>query len=364
MSCLAAIAWLNHQSPSRVSFVEDVPFTADGMSRITFDVAYKCEVIRTKAADRMLHVCATANRKFLSSTLQTERARYVVGGKDGLENHTNNFFGYDILRRQWECLSALPWTRSAVGTCAVGNRLVVMGGWKNGDVGSADIDEYNVFGSKWVGSTAKLSVANWNLTACADDQGGVYATGGHNSVLEKHFASPRVCSVMLKSDHFKRRDAVSVFDKNRNAIFVVGGRDFESTSEDFDSIVKYDISNNKCSQIGRMTTARSDLAVALVGDDLYMIGGFGDDKSLAVVEIFNLHTGKTCAAPSSMIRSRHGCNATTLDSSMLLCVLGGYGTWSAMSSVQTMDVREGKWLTGVIVPDMPHATCFFGFACV
>lgn len=266
---------------------------------------------------------------------------YVLGGGE-----SRRFQTYDVSRRFWTVEADLPWTRHEAGAGVLANRLVVLGGRRDGTFNFTDIEEYDSSASEWLARPTALQEGRCNMAVCTNGQD-AYAIGGLNydvsSVVERfNAASNRVTTLTHLTS--PRHSSAAVFAAN--SIYVAGGC---STEHWLDCIEQYDVVANRWSQVARLSAGRRDLAATLSGDDLYLAGGIisaVSDASVRTVEIFNIRTGQIRQA-RDLIFARGICFAATIDDGNVVCVLG-----EGTRQVQTYDVREGRWSTGVMVPDM------------
>lgn len=96
-------------------------------------------------------------------------------------------------------------------------------------------------------------------------------------------------------------------------------------------IEHYDPRKNQWSVVSPMVTRRLQFDVAVVGGNLYVVGGRDGLKTLNTVECYNPRTKQWSPVPS-MSTHRHGLGVATLNGP--LYAVGGHDGWSYLSTVE------------------------------
>ena len=124
-------------------------------------------------------------------------------------------------------------------------------------------------------------------------------------------------------------------------LLAVGGFNFQDRA--LSSVECFDPSTRVWSNIAALSTARSSLAVAVLGDKLYAIGGYdSQDQRLSSVECLDLSVPNsqwTTVAP--MTSPRYGMGAVVTGGKIYIA--GGYGSSRSIECFDPSDGPAGRW---------------------
>lgn len=270
---------------------------------------------------------------------------YVVGNVGGEEIGGSVLIMYDILHRKWTSAKELPWHRSWAAGIIIESSFALVGGYKNEKL-TADVDQYNDETNTWTDSGFQLDPARF-AHACCSVAGHHYCAGGwvepHNDAYNPINRAAVACIPVVTYGL-------------QTSIIIAGGRNLDNTASNV--IQNWYPASNEIKQLTTMDAPREALGGAAAGDDIYLIGG-GYGSGSTCVEIFNICTG-TIRRGTSLLAKRYGCTATTINNGNVICVFGNLSTRDR--SVDVMDIREGAWSSGVIIPNLPKAIGFCAFA--
>jgi hypothetical protein len=170
---------------------------------------------------------------------------------------------------KWEQLPSLNGPRAAGAATVVGDRIVVVGGQRDGRL----LDTTEVFdGKKWsIG--AKIPTPREHLAAASDGRF-AYAVGGRNLSADKNSAAlerydPGTDSWQRLPDMQTARGGLGAAIADGHLI-AVGG---ENATDALDDVESYGIATRKWSRLPSMRTPRHGIAVAALDRTLYALGG-------------------------------------------------------------------------------------------
>lgn len=127
--------------------------------------------------------------------------------------------------------------------------------------------------------------------------------------------------------------------------------------------ILYDTKTNVCFTIDPMPTYSYDFACAMVGDDIYVIGGKGQRGFLSSVFVYNTISETWREAPS-LPKKLHSSDASVAGGRWIIVSGGKHGnfdTWSSQTYI--FDIYQQRWIChdmGVCKPRLCHGTCSIG----
>nr|ALF07851.1 kelch-like protein [Swinepox virus] len=231
---------------------------------------------------------------------------YIVGGMIGYMP-ISNVYCYDIKSNTWSETTSLRSPRYGCGLVSHNGKLYVIGG--KGYYDYLNTVEYWRPGySKW----RKLPhlrepKTNVGVTVVNDT---IYAVGG---IRESVFINRSECIDTVESlshngwiSHSplpESRAYVAITSYNK-FIYIAGGCIIENNklSITTDKVNMYDTENDIWSSLSPLKSARSNASLCVLGNDLYIIGGFMEDMCINSVERFNPETNDwdtTISGPNS-----------------------------------------------------------------
>jgi N-acetylneuraminic acid mutarotase len=199
---------------------------------------------------------------------------YCIGGAAGPNSEpTGAVEIYDTMTDSWETKTSMPTARKAIGANVVDGKIYVIGGDKGNAVPLSLNEVYNPEMDTWTTKAAPVGVYNY-ASAVVDEA--IYIIGGGGSDLTQIYTP--------ESDEWSRGASIPVGGQDATQgvvaaatsgvlapkrIYVLGGGSYYP----FDLNWAYDPVADAWSNATSMPTARSGLAVAVVDDLLYAIGG-------------------------------------------------------------------------------------------
>lgn len=143
-----------------------------------------------------------------------------------------------------------------------------------------------------------------------------------------------------------------------NSIYAIGGRTATGGPcsgfgfAELASVERYDIITDTWTTVASLPSARSDLAAATVGGKIYVFGGCrGSGTILADVDVYNPVTDTWSAAPTDMPTARAGMYAVARKGGTVYVIGGWDGIGSGLSTNEAYKVSQDTWTTGL--PSMP-----------
>ena len=150
----------------------------------------------------------------------------------------------------------------------------------------------------------------------------------------------------------KRINHCLIGSASEDTLYAIGG--WNPQMGCLDTVEKYSIETNQWSPVEPMMKKRSSAGVALLNDDIYVVGGSDVQHSHRSVEMYNSKTGKWEFIPP-MKHKRRWSKAVVLDNK--LYVVGGWNGQSRMRSGEVYNPAKREWedLPEMIVPRSGHS---------
>ncbi|ESO08187.1 hypothetical protein HELRODRAFT_75143 [Helobdella robusta] len=170
-----------------------------------------------------------------------EGPMYAVGGHDGW-SYLNTVERWDPQAKQWCYVASMSTQRSTVGVAVLANKLYAVGG-RDGSSCLRSVESFDPHTNKWT-----------------------------------------LCSPMSK-----RRGGVGVAACN-GFLYAVGGHDAPASnpkSSRFDCVERYDPKTDQWTLVAPISSPRDTVAVCLLGDKLFAVGGFDGQQYLTDVESYD-----------------------------------------------------------------------------
>ena len=233
----------------------------------------------------------------------------VIGGRrNSLQLHSVEC--YFFKEKQWSNFSEIPDSRVSSGCAVVGDKVYVVGGWKNEDVLSS-VFMCDPSGGTWTTTGSRMLCGRSGHGVVALD-GRIYALGGVNMKGDE-LNTAEVMDVATQewrniADMNTRRRGVGAGVLN-GKVFAVGGHDGERC---LSSVECYDPEEDTWSHVGNLTVARYAAGVCVLDGFLYCVGGRSRKRTEKTVERFNPDTN-TWSLVAKMNHSRTYAGALSHD---------------------------------------------------
>ncbi|MBA7600454.1 N-acetylneuraminate epimerase [subsurface metagenome] len=198
---------------------------------------------------------------------------YAIGGfVGGVQTDTNLVEVYDPASDSWSSKLPMPTSRYAFAIAVVANKIYVIGGMLPV---TAAVEEYDPLFDSWATKTAMPTKRMG--PACSVIRDTIYVFGGSINVgskdtLVNECYDPATNNWATKAGMSFNRYANVGFSYNDMA-YSVGGYDYHSY---FSTVEFYDPVSNSWSKETPIENARQSTAVGLVGNKVYVIGGWNN----------------------------------------------------------------------------------------
>lgn len=256
---------------------------------------------------------------------------------------------------RWVSLSPSPIPRQESKGVQIGDSLYTYGGFASGLFPSPEVERYEVGGDRWsVRGAAPVGLSHMGVVV---HDGKLYSVGGYIGDFDT-FSNSRGVTVARFMEYDPERDAwreLPPAPTRRGAVaagvigdelYVAGG--FTDPQQDLALLEIYDFRTGKWRRGPDMEVARDHAAGAVVGGRFYVIGGrplslYGD---LADVERFDPVTGRW-ERTTDLPLARSSSSAVTVGDRIV--VIGGENGQQVTGRVDALDTRTGRWSR---LPDM------------
>ena len=249
---------------------------------------------------------------------------FVAGGW-----RTNSVEIINYPQRLWSLLKPMPEYRESASSFVYNNHVTVAGGRCVGFVnnmirmGIYPVPDLSI---NWSDFAAKLP-AGMGSCSCVVYKDSLFVTGGDGTT--QFVYADRIHEVELKPPYTvkllskmhgpaRNRHSTVLYD---DSILIIGGKKSEYYKDNLNSVLSYDIKNNKCQRLPELPYPVCAMATVKWGENVVIIGGIDKDgKALNDVIIYNVKTGNSHMMPS-MLHKRRGCTAVVIENTIV--VLGG-----------------------------------------
>jgi len=121
-------------------------------------------------------------------------------------------------------------------------------------------------------------------------------------------------------------------------------------------VERYDISSDTWTAVAPLLAPRSDLAAAVVGGKIYVFGGCDAAGAiLADVDVYDPRTDTWSAAPADMPTARAGMYAVTTKGDTVYVIGGWDGIGNGLSTNEAYKVSKNTWTAGLLAMPTPRA---------
>ncbi len=152
-----------------------------------------------------------------------------------------------------------------------------------------------------------------------------------------------------------------------NAIYAIGGRSATGGPcsgggfAELSSVERYDVLTDTWTPVASLPAPRSDLAAAVVGGKIYVFGGCrGSGTILADVDVYDPVTDTWSGLPTDMPTPRAGLYAIARHGGTIQVIGGWDGIGAGLSTNESYKVAQDVWTSGL--PPMPTARAEAGAA--
>lgn len=295
----------------------------------------------------------------------------LLGGCTGLFGPENlawegedavSTMGLGMKSGTWATLASIPTSPLGTGVegpsvASVGNQIIVALGYDNGFGDTAVTRIYDIASDTWfMGSPAPGTSSEGAGIAHA---GLFYNVGGRGAAFTALWSySPAADLWTALSPMPTGRSALAVAVVG-NAIYAIGGRTGTggpNSPGKLDVVERYDIATDTWTTVAPLLSPRSDLAAATVGGKIYVFGGFdAADNLLPDVDVYDPTTDTWSLAPADLPTPRAGLYAVATKGGSVYVIGGWDGIFPfnpvVGSTVEAYKVSRDTWTVGL--PPMP-----------
>jgi hypothetical protein len=269
---------------------------------------------------------------------------YMTGGAGtvpaGGGRYANTIEAYDPPADTWTAKAPVSELVFGSGVAAIGNVVYMVGGADYCCDETGAVEAYDTASNTWTHKTWMSTHRGW--LGVAVNQNIIYAVGGTQlDILTYNFPTNILSNVVeaydpatnawtMKAPMPTARTQVAVGVVN-NILYAVGGH---GTSSVLDTVEAYDPSTNTWTAKAPMPTARAGMAAGVLNDKLYVVGGYQDGSVAArldTVEAFDPATN-TWATKPAMPTRRQGLAVAVVDN--VLYAIGGENSGVPLATVE------------------------------
>lgn len=251
---------------------------------------------------RMSPVAASVNNKI-----------YLIGGLTA-DKVLPLVEEYDPLKDQWVMKNQLPNAVAGATCVALNNQIFIIGGRHGNDVLNKTY-KYDPSLDIWKELSAMPTSRYYSMSAVVEGKiyvlGGISGTGNKREpldVIEMYDPNTDKWKTVGKMPAKRSNAAVAVL---KNEIYIIGGRLGVGVGPSATSRVDvFDPLKTTWRTISPLNHERTACRAAVIGDRIFVIGGAAKEQRIAALEIYDLKTSKWDIGPNLKIpRTDHACAA-------------------------------------------------------
>jgi hypothetical protein len=251
----------------------------------------------------------------------------------------------------WSVLAPVPAPTEGMQVGDVGNQIIAAYGFTGGDTNLTRI--YDIDSDSWsFGTPGPLPVRAEG--AAASHGGNLYAVGGRSGVvladLDRYTPATDTWVSLAGMPTARAGLAVAVVG---NAIFAIGGRTGSGgpcSGGPLATVERYDIDTDTWSTAASLPSARSDLAAYTQGGKIYVFGGCTAFGFTNAVDVYDPVTDSWSTVPADMPTARAAMYAAGGKGNRIY-VIGGWNGGGPLPTNEFYTVAADAWST-----DTPMAT--------
>lgn len=275
---------------------------------------------------------------------------YAIGGYQGGPNFLNSNYEYDPLTDNWVSRASMSTKRTQLAVVSVNNEIYAIGGSASYSGGALSTNEqYDPASDHWSTKSPMPTPRNWISAAVVNDKiyvmGGSDNSGGIFSMNEMYDTSTNTWTTKVPCPHARVACGIGVVN---GKIYLIGGwvRPGSPPGEPTTLNEEYDPQTDTWTTKASMPTARNGLAVAVVNNRIYAIGGATDwnpwTNNLNVVEEYDPATD-TWRTVQPMLTSRSLLSAAAVGNKVY--AIGGWGSTGNLSVTEEFSIQNTLALT-------------------
>lgn len=249
---------------------------------------------------------------------------------------------------RWSMRTPMKVARSRLALARVDDHLYILGGQSiNGQI-LADVDAYDLRVNQWE-SRQPLPIPLANLAATALD-GQIYIAGGAN--LNPTIGSSVTISDAFfvynpSTDHWQNLGALphalagAQLAADQQALYLVGGWDGQTMRDEVWRFVPTQAQNERPTWelLTHLDKPRAFLGTAVVGDDLYVVGGYDGHQELDQATVYSFKSGAWRTLPP--LSNARGGLSLVYDGQAIFALGGG---WThPLDTLERYDPTTNLW---------------------
>lgn len=275
---------------------------------------------------------------------------YAIGGYQGGPNFLNSNYEYDPLTDSWVSRAPMPTNRTQLAVVSVNNEIYAIGGSASYSGGALSTnEEFDPASNSWTTKAPMPTPRNWISAAAVNDK--IYVIDGSDNsggIFSNNQVYDTVTDTWTtKTPDPQTRLACGIGVVN-GKIFLIGGwvRPGSPPGQPTTLNEEYDPQTDTWTTKAPMPTARNGLAVAVVNNKIYAIGGATDwnpwTNNLNVVEEYDPATD-TWTTVQPMPTSRSLLSAASVGNNVY--AIGGMGSTGNLSANEEFSIQSMLALT-------------------
>jgi len=244
------------------------------------------------------------------------------------------------LNFQGIALPEMEHARCGMGAGAVGNKLIVCGGYGRGECLDS-VEQFDPVSFTWK-RLPDMPTQRARFDSIVID-GKVYVVGGSDGSSELH-------SVEVFDAENNKWEGVTELPQPRSSagvcvlkglLVIVGGSSDAVTSSKY--CMAFDPRKGQWHQMASMNQNRNQAGVCSHNNQIYVAGGTDSWNCLSSVEVYDPKTDRWSYMPP-MNTPRRGCDLSALNDKLI--VIGGSDGSRSLNSTEIFDFNTGQWTIG------------------
>ena len=296
------------------------------------------------------------NTRKVRNTPSGDRENLIVAG--GHWTDTVQMFNWR--QRTWSPLQSMPKRGFGATSFVYNNHVTIAGGYFSGHFGCVDdIIRMNIhpipdLSMHWSDCPVKLptQLANHSSVVYNDH---LIVSGGFNGnvsncIHEVQLVPPYTVKTLSRMPEPRQNHCMQIFDES---LLIVGGTTTGRDQDSLNSVVLYDIKNNKWKQLAPLPYEVNQMATVRWGDNIVVIGGRDKHGKVDTVIIYNVKTEQYHMLPAMRCK-RYGCTGVVIGNNIV--VLGGRDERGHdLKSVEVFNFESYTWQE---LPEMSQERCY------
>lgn len=256
--------------------------------------------------------------------------------------------------KEWVSLNSMKENRTKASSFVYENHVVASGGLttrspQSGLSVSNSMEKLSLSGiksSEWTEFPCVLPIKR-SAHKCVVYQDRLLVIGGYDekkgkfcdAIHEVRLTAPYPSKFLSRMPCQRRYHGAEIFG---DKVVIAGGTSTGSIEDCLNSVIEYDVTNNKCNKLPPLPFPVTGMATVKWRDQLILIGGVdGDGKKLRKVIMYDVKTGRITKLPS-MKHEREGCMAITTGN--VIVVMGGFNfKQNRLNSVECFNFDTYSW---------------------